>query len=123
MTAGEAGVPARASLGGPFPPSQAVTATDGAVEWDASPVRAPEGALSAELAAPLHSQVGTMRVRQLEEAKQESGPYYVGNKHTYVFHKPSCPLSNKVPEKNKIIFRTRADPISIGYMPCKKCKP
>jgi|WetSurMetagenome_2_1015567.scaffolds.fasta_scaffold215537_1 micrococcal nuclease len=58
-----------------------------------------------------------------QEQKQESGPYYVGNKRTYVFHKPSCPLSNKVPEKSKIIFRTRADPISIGYIPCKKCKP
>jgi micrococcal nuclease len=58
-----------------------------------------------------------------QEAKQESGPYYVGNKRTYVFHKPSCPLTNKIPEKSKIIFRTRTDPISIGYVPCKKCGP
>jgi micrococcal nuclease len=58
-----------------------------------------------------------------QEGKQESGPYYVGNKRSYVFHKPSCPLSNKIPEKSKIIFRTRADPISIGYIPCKKCRP
>jgi micrococcal nuclease len=58
-----------------------------------------------------------------QEEKQESGPYYVGNKRTYVFHKPSCPLCNKIPEKSKIIFRTRTDPISIGYVPCKKCKP
>jgi micrococcal nuclease len=58
-----------------------------------------------------------------QEKKQESGPYYVGNKRSYVFHKPSCPLSNRIPEKNRIIFRTRNDPISIGYVPCKKCKP
>jgi micrococcal nuclease len=58
-----------------------------------------------------------------QEKKQESGSYYVGNKRTYAFHKPSCPLCNKIPEKSKIIFRTRADPISIGYVPCKKCKP
>jgi micrococcal nuclease len=58
-----------------------------------------------------------------QEKKQESEPYYVGNKRTYIFHRPSCPLVNKIPEKSKIIFRTRADPISIGYVPCKKCKP
>jgi micrococcal nuclease len=58
-----------------------------------------------------------------QERKQESEPYYVGNKRSYVFHKPSCPLSDKIPEKSKIIFRTRVDPISIGYVPCKKCKP
>jgi micrococcal nuclease len=58
-----------------------------------------------------------------QEEKSGSDPYYVGNKRSYVFHRPSCPLSNKVPEKNKIIFRSRADPISIGYIPCKKCRP
>jgi micrococcal nuclease len=58
-----------------------------------------------------------------QEGKEESEPYYVGNKRSYVFHKPSCPLVNKIPEKNKIIFRNRVDPIRIGYVPCKICKP
>ena len=58
-----------------------------------------------------------------QEGKEESEPYYVGNKHTYVFHRPSCPLAAKIPEKNKIIFRNRVDPIRIGYIPCPKCKP
>jgi endonuclease YncB( thermonuclease family) len=58
-----------------------------------------------------------------QEAKNQTNPYYVGNKRTYTFHKPSCPLSDKVPEKNRIIFRDRTDPIRIGYMPCKHCKP
>jgi len=58
-----------------------------------------------------------------QEGKEESEPYYVGNKRTYVFHKPSCPMVAKIPEKSRIIFRTRADPIRIGYVPCKKCKP
>jgi len=58
-----------------------------------------------------------------QEGKGESEPYYVGNKRSYVFHKPSCPLVNRIPEKNKIIFRTRVDPIRIGYVPCKTCKP
>ena len=58
-----------------------------------------------------------------QEGKEESEPYYVGNKRTYVFHRPSCPLVAKIPEKNKIIFRNRVDPIRIGYVPCPKCKP
>jgi endonuclease YncB( thermonuclease family) len=58
-----------------------------------------------------------------QEKKQETEPYYLGNKRTYSFHKPSCPQSSKVSEKNKIIFRSRIDPIKIGYTPCKKCKP
>ncbi len=58
-----------------------------------------------------------------QETKSETEPYYVGNKRSYTFHKPSCPLSNKIPEKNRIIFRSRADAIRIGYTPCKQCKP
>ena len=58
-----------------------------------------------------------------QEGKNQTNPYYVGNKRTYTFHKPSCPLSDRIPEKNRIIFRNRADPIRIGYVPCRQCKP
>jgi micrococcal nuclease len=58
-----------------------------------------------------------------QENKVKVDPYYVGNKRTYVFHKPSCPIAGKIPEKSRIIFRTRTDPISVGFVPCKTCKP
>lgn len=58
-----------------------------------------------------------------QENKAATERSYVGNKHSYVFHRPSCPLVGKIPEKNKIIFRNRTDPIGIGYVPCKVCKP
>jgi micrococcal nuclease len=58
-----------------------------------------------------------------QENKAATERYYLGNKHSYIFHRPSCPLVGKIPEKNKIIFRTRTDPIEIGYVPCKICKP
>ncbi len=58
-----------------------------------------------------------------QEKKTETEPYYIGNKRTYSFHKPSCPLAKKISEKNRIIFRNRVDPIKIGYTPCKRCKP
>ncbi len=58
-----------------------------------------------------------------QEGKKGSESYYVGNKRSFVFHRPTCPLVGKIPEKNRIIFRSRTDPIQIGYVPCKTCKP
>jgi micrococcal nuclease len=58
-----------------------------------------------------------------QEKKKETERYYVGNKKTYTFHKPSCPLALQIQEKGRIVFRNRADPIKVGYTPCKKCKP
>jgi len=58
-----------------------------------------------------------------QEKKTDTASYYVGNKRSYVFHRPDCPYAAKVPEKNKIIFRDRLDAIKIGYTPCKRCKP
>jgi micrococcal nuclease len=58
-----------------------------------------------------------------QEKKKETEAYYVGNKRSYVFHKPSCPLADKMSDKSRIVFRNRTDPIAIGYSPCRKCKP
>ena len=58
-----------------------------------------------------------------QEKKTDTASYYVGNKRTYVFHKPDCTYAGKIPEKTKIIFRNRLDAIKIGYTPCKRCKP
>jgi micrococcal nuclease len=58
-----------------------------------------------------------------QEKKTDTASSYVGNKRTYVFHRPDCPYAGKIPEKNKIIFRNRLDAIKIGYTPCKRCKP
>jgi endonuclease YncB( thermonuclease family) len=58
-----------------------------------------------------------------QEKKKESEEYYIGNKRAHVFHRPSCPLAARISEKNRIIFRNRTDPIKIGYVPCRKCRP
>jgi micrococcal nuclease len=58
-----------------------------------------------------------------QEKKTDTAASYVGNKRTYVFHRPDCSYAGKIPEKNKIIFRNRLDAIKIGYAPCKRCKP
>jgi micrococcal nuclease len=58
-----------------------------------------------------------------QEKKRDSEESYIGNKRSYQLHRPSCKLVGKIPEKNRIIFRSRADAIRIGYVPCKQCKP
>ncbi len=58
-----------------------------------------------------------------QEKKVETESHYIGNKRSYVLHKPSCPQASKMPEKNRIIFRNRLDPIKIGYTPCRRCRP
>lgn len=58
-----------------------------------------------------------------QEKKKDTEPYYVGNKRTYTLHRPSCKYVSKIPEKDKIIFRNRADALKIGYTPDRYCKP
>lgn len=58
-----------------------------------------------------------------QEKKKDTETTYIGNKRTYVLHRPTCPLAKKISEKNRIIFRNRMDAIRIGYSPCKQCKP
>ncbi len=57
------------------------------------------------------------------EKKQDTEKHYVGNKRTFVFHRPTCKMIEKIPEKSRIIFHNRSDAIKIGYVPCKTCKP
>ena len=58
-----------------------------------------------------------------QETKKDTETSYIGNKRSYTFHRPSCKNVDKIPEKSKIIFRSRADAIKIGYIPDKMCKP
>lgn len=58
-----------------------------------------------------------------QEHKKDTESFYVGNKRSYTLHRPSCEYAGKIPEKSKIVFRSRGDAIRIGYAPCRYCKP
>jgi len=58
-----------------------------------------------------------------QENKRNTETHYIGNKRSYILHKPSCSLVHKISDNNRIIFRNRIDAIKIGYSPCKICKP
>ena len=46
---------------------------------------------------------------------------YIGNVHSYKFHRPGCKFLPD--EENRIYFDTREEAIAAGYEPCKYCNP
>lgn len=50
-------------------------------------------------------------------------PYYVGNRKSLRFHRPSCPYGKKIYKSNRIIFKSRSDACKAGFCRCKKCLP
>jgi len=58
-----------------------------------------------------------------QEKKRDTESSYIGNKRTYILHRPSCSYAKKIPDKGRIMFRSRVDAIKVGYTPCRYCKP
>lgn len=56
-------------------------------------------------------------------ASEEHSSYYIGNKNSMVFHRPSCSGVSTMSGKNKVTLDTREDAIAQGYSPCGKCDP
>ena len=50
-------------------------------------------------------------------------PYYVGNRQSLRFHRPSCPYGKKMSKSNRVIFKSRSDACKEGFCRCKKCLP
>ena len=55
--------------------------------------------------------------------KDSMEPYYVGNRRSKVFHRPSCSSVTRMSTKNKVIFHSREEALKAGYRPCRRCNP
>ncbi len=55
------------------------------------------------------------------EPKRE--PFYIGNKRTYIFHRPNCGYVKQMAPSNQIEIKTREDAFLKGFYPCRRCKP
>jgi micrococcal nuclease len=53
----------------------------------------------------------------------ETESFYVGNPRTQVFHRPKCPLGQKVPRYRRVKWGDRWQALEQGYRPCRRCKP
>jgi len=49
--------------------------------------------------------------------------YYLGNRRSFRFHRPDCPLGRKISHKNRIILKSPYDAFWKGLSPCKRCNP
>lgn len=49
--------------------------------------------------------------------------YYVGNRRSFVFHRPGCSFGNSIAPSNKVRFENREEAFMEGYHPCRRCKP
>jgi micrococcal nuclease len=49
--------------------------------------------------------------------------FYVGNRHSYRFHRPDCPFAREIAPKNAVRFNSLYDAFWAGYGPCKQCRP
>jgi micrococcal nuclease len=48
---------------------------------------------------------------------------YLGNSHTFVFHRPECEYGREMSERNTTRFADRWSALSEGFSPCRVCKP
>jgi micrococcal nuclease len=53
----------------------------------------------------------------------EKEDHYLGNKHSFRFHRPGCKYALQMADKNKIVFKTRDEALDSCYSPCRTCKP
>lgn len=49
--------------------------------------------------------------------------YYIGNRGSRRFHRPSCPFGRQTGRSNAVIFHSREEAFRAGYCPCRKCLP
>ncbi|MBN2032595.1 MAG: thermonuclease family protein [Deltaproteobacteria bacterium] len=49
--------------------------------------------------------------------------YYLGNRQSYRFHRPDCPLGKKISSANVTRFDTWQKAYWEGFSPCRQCKP
>ena len=49
--------------------------------------------------------------------------YYIGNKRSWIFHRPHCRFGLKTASGNRVRFNDRYEPLYQGFSPGRRCKP
>jgi len=57
------------------------------------------------------------------KALNQDESYYIGNKRSLIFHRPTCPHGSQTARSNREHFRSIADAYQQGYSPCRTCRP
>jgi micrococcal nuclease len=75
-----------------------------------------------ELLAAQREAIQAHRGVWLKALKQDE-PFYIGNKRSLIFHRPTCPQGEKTAKGNREQFKSITDAYLQGYSPCRTCKP
>jgi micrococcal nuclease len=58
-----------------------------------------------------------------QKALRQDEPYYLANRNSFRFHRPSCPLGAKIAPANRLRFDSLKQAYLEGFSPCRSCKP
>jgi micrococcal nuclease len=47
----------------------------------------------------------------------------LGNKRSFIFHRPDCPRGKEISRRNRQIFQNRRSAFWEGFHPCRICAP
>ncbi len=75
-----------------------------------------------ELLAAQREAIAARRGVWLEALKQDE-PFYIGNRRSLLFHRPTCHLGQNTAKSNRVQFTSKAQAYLQGYSPCRTCKP
>ncbi len=58
-----------------------------------------------------------------QKALMQDESYYLANRSSYRFHRPSCPLAARMALVNRVRFDSLKEAYLAGFSPCRSCKP
>jgi len=57
------------------------------------------------------------------KALRQDEEYYVANRNSHRFHRPSCPLVEKMAPANRLRVSSLVEAYLAGFSPCRTCRP
>lgn len=57
------------------------------------------------------------------KALNQDESYYIGNKRSFIFHRPTCPHGKQTARNNRQRFKAITDAYQQGFSPCRTCEP
>ncbi len=58
-----------------------------------------------------------------QKALHQDEPFYLANRHTLRFHRPTCPLAQQIAPANRRKITSLKEAYLGGFSPCRSCKP
>jgi micrococcal nuclease len=57
------------------------------------------------------------------KALNQDESFYIGNKRSFIFHRPTCPQGKTTAKSNRRHFTAITDAYQQGFSPCRTCRP